>query len=183
MGDHDVALVVQEHGLFDILVELDLSDEILASVPDLDAAVATRGENEPLAVEDVHRLQGLLMLVLFLRLESVELLLSVVPLEQLEVPWLKPENHRVILQLGDGVNLSEKEVGLENMLSVVLEAPKLWTWVRNASYVQKALLTYADEFAGAFDLLNVCYALPVDREAGIDYAHIIDIYEYYAALI
>ena len=41
MSDHDVALVVQEHGLFDVLVELDLSDEILAGVPDLDAAVAT----------------------------------------------------------------------------------------------------------------------------------------------
>jgi hypothetical protein len=50
-------------------------------------------------------------------------------------------------------------------------------------YIQKVLLTYADEFPGAFDLLNVCYALPVDREAGIDHAHIIDIHEYHAALV
>jgi len=86
MRDHDVALVVQEHGLFDFLVELDLSDEILASVPDLDAAVATRGEDEPLVVEDVHSFQGLLMLIHFLCLDSVEFLLSVVPLKELEVP-------------------------------------------------------------------------------------------------
>ena len=41
MRNHDISLVVQEHGLFDVLVELDLSDKILARIPDLDAAVTT----------------------------------------------------------------------------------------------------------------------------------------------
>ena len=41
MRNHDVALVVQEYGLLDVLVELDLSNEIFACVPDLDAAVTT----------------------------------------------------------------------------------------------------------------------------------------------
>ena len=125
MRNHDVALVVQEHGLFDVLVELDLSNEVLACVPNLDAPVATRGENEPLVVEDVHGFQGLLMLVHFLCLDSEEFLRSVVPLEEFEVPRLKAEDHRVILQQGDGVNLSEKEVSLENMHVVVLETPEL----------------------------------------------------------
>jgi len=50
-------------------------------------------------------------------------------------------------------------------------------------YIQKVFLANAYEFAGAFDLLNVCYTLPVDREAGIYHAHIIDIHEYHAALV
>lgn len=147
MRNHDVALVVQEHGLFDVLVELDLSNEVLARVPDLDGAVATRGEDEPLVVEDINSFQGLLMLIHFLCLDSVEFLRSVVPLEELEVPRLKAEDHRVILQKGDGVNLSEKEVGLENMHVVVLETPKLSRSFKRVSYVQKVLLTDANEFA------------------------------------
>ena len=81
------------------------------------------------------------------------------------------------------MNLSEKEIGLVNMHVVVLEAPKLWRWFRKVSYVQKVFLANADEFSGAFDLLNVCYTLPVDREAGIDNTHIIHINEYHAALV
>ena len=78
-----------------------------------------------MVVEDVHGFQGFLMLVHFLCLDSVEIFRSVVPLEELEVPRLKAEDHSVILQKGDRVDLSEKEVGLENMHIVVLETPEL----------------------------------------------------------
>lgn len=81
------------------------------------------------------------------------------------------------------MNLSEKEVGLVNMHVVILETPKLSRWFKRISYVQKVFLTNADEFARAFDLLNVSYTLSVDWEAGIDHTHIIDIHEYHAALV
>ncbi len=81
------------------------------------------------------------------------------------------------------MNLSEKEEGLENVHVVVLETPKLLSLYKRVTYVQKVLLAYADEFSGPFDLLYVCYTLPVDGEAGIHYAHLVDIHEYHAALV
>ena len=101
MRDHDVSLIVQEHGLFDLLVELELTDQLLARVPHLHAAIATRGEDQALVVQDVHSLQGFLMLVHFICLDTVELLFRLFPVQELEVTRLEAKDQRVVSQQAD----------------------------------------------------------------------------------
>lgn len=65
------------------------------------------------------------MLVDFLRLDPVEFSFRIFPLKKLKVARFETENHSIVFQKGDGVNLSEQEEALINMRVVILEAPKL----------------------------------------------------------
>ena len=123
MRNDYVGLVVEKHGLLDLLVELNLTDQLLARVPHLDTAVRTGGQNKSLIVKNVHCFKGLLMLVNLVSLNSIKFLFRLLPLKKFEVPRLETEHQSVVPQLSDRMDLSEKEERLVDMHVITLEAP------------------------------------------------------------